>query len=144
MPHFSHSRLRGSRSSSRSSSYSRHNSPISGGDYPPFPPKKSIEDDITQIHLNYSQNLSDTDPTSESSLSSNSSSSSLFRDVKTGVKDKLKKKKASFPAGLHALNLRTAQERQSYFQSIKHRRGITFTADVRSCYFSMHFLCRTN
>jgi hypothetical protein len=129
MPHFSHSRLHGSRSSSRSSSYSRHNSPVSGGDHPPFPPKKSIEDDITQIHLNYSPNLSDNDSTSESSLSSSSSSSSLFRDVKTGVKDKLRKKKTPYSAGLHALNLRTAQERQSYFHSVKHRRGITFTAD---------------
>jgi len=129
MPHFSHSRLHGSRSSSRSSSYSRHNSPVDYPAFPLFPPKKSIEDDTTQIQLNHSQNLSDTDSTSDLSLSSSSSSSSLFRDVKTGVKDKLKKKKIPYAAGLRSIELRTAQERQSYFQSTKHRKGVSFSAD---------------
>jgi hypothetical protein len=140
MPHFSHSRLHGSRSSSRSSSYSRHNSPVDCPAFPPFPPKKSIEDDTTQIHLKHSPNPSDSDSTSDLSLSSSSSSSSLFRDVKTGVKDKLKKKKMPYVAGLRSLDLRTAQERQSYFQSTKHRKGITFSADVRFHHFSIHLL----
>jgi len=134
MPHFSHSRLDGSPSSSRSSSHSWHSAAESVSvldtDYPPFPPfppKKSIEDNLTQIHHNYQPNVYDS--ASDLSLSSSSSSSSLFQDVKTGVKDKLKKKKKSPLPSLRSLNLRTAQERQSYFQSTSHRKGITFAAD---------------
>lgn len=128
MPHFSHSRLR---SALRSPS---HNSSKFDLSDPLFPPKHSIKDDITQIHLNYSPNLSDGESTSDlSSSSSSSSPSSLFRDFKSEIKDKLKKRKRSYSANF--LNLRTAQDRRSYFQSSKRRQDITFSADVRSHHF---------
>jgi hypothetical protein len=139
MPHFSHSRLPWSPSSSRSSSCSRQGSaePVSALDagsplFPPFPPKNSIEDDLTQIHHSQSLNVYDNDSASDlslSSCSSSSSSSSSSRGAKTAVKYKLKNRKKPFVTGLRSFDLHTAKERQSYFRSTSHRKGVTFNAD---------------
>jgi hypothetical protein len=173
MPHFSHKRLNGSRSSSRSSSKSRHSRNSSEfncreeparehhhhhhqrylsvphadqSQFPPFPPKKSMEDDLSHIHLIHLKNsdASTSSSGSEFSLSSASSSSSslsLGEDTKSSTKVKLKqtaakampKMKAKLGSvGPHSLNLHTAQQRQAYFHKAKHRKEVVFGPHVRS------------
>jgi len=179
MPHFSHARLRGSRPSSRSSSrassrassHSRHGSTesgyreersrecyqhhltVPGADklhLPPFPPLKSMEDNLSQIHLVHSRNpyASDSSSGSELSLSSrSSSSSSLGEGIKTVAKVKRVAAKATSEekhlptVGPHSLNLHTAQQRKAYFHKAKHRKEVTFGPhDVLTMDFCHGFL----
>jgi hypothetical protein len=161
MPHFSHARLRGSRSSSRSPSHSRqgsaqssdreealhrHPPSVAGVDisqFPPFPPQTSMEDDLSHIHLVHSKNTdaSGSSSGSEFSLSSrSSSSSSLAEDAKSVAKTKLKKTTAKVmprkaklgTVGPHSLNIHTAQQRRTYFHKAKHRKEVTFGPHVCS------------
>lgn len=174
MPHFSHARLRGSRSSSRSSSRSRSRSregstesvyrmepqqyrqhgnylSVPGADmprFPPFPPERSMEDDLSHIHLVHSKNPYASDSSSGSefgSSSSSSSSSSLVEDREGGTKTKFKnaaakampRKEAKLgTVGPHSLNLHTAQQRRAYFHKTKHRKEVTFGPHVRSLVYN--------
>lgn len=179
MPHFSHKRLHGSRSSSRSSSHSRHSrnpssefnfreEPAQGHGHqhhlsvsnadkfqlPPFPPERSMEDDLSHIHLVHLKNSdgSTSSSGSEFSLSSASSSSSLSlgEDAKNSTKTKLKqtaakampKMKAKLgSAGPHSLNLHTAQQRHAYFHKAKHRKEVIFGPhDILTMDFCYGFL----
>jgi len=118
MPHFSHARPHGSRSSSRSSSHSRrhsqqvsaessdregpshdyrhrHHLSVPSADhfqFPPFPPQNSMEDDLSHIHFVHWKNPDASPSTSGSELSSpSSSSSSLLEDAKSIANANLKK-----------------------------------------------------
>lgn len=114
--------------------------------FPEFPPKISLEDDLSQIHLVHLRN-SDEDSYSSSSsslfssASSSSSSVSLHDQAKSrsssptaaaakkmmvAAKTKIKKTK-----GENGPHLGNAQERQAYFRSARHRKEISFGPHVR-------------
>jgi len=165
MPHFSHTRLHDSRSSSRSSSHSRGSSsesghweqpsrhhhyrnhlPIPGPNrpqFPPFPPRRSVEDDLSHIHLVHLRDpYNDSSPGSEyGSSSASSSSSSLGDGVRSIAQARMRKQAKLGTAGPHSLNLHTAHERQAYFHKAKHRREVSFGPhDVLTMDFCYGFL----
>jgi len=153
MPHFSHTRLHGIHSPSRSHSHNcssesvQHQEPLQNyrqhhvfdaNDLrlPPFPPKKSIKDDLSHIHLRSRSSGSSPD---FSSSSRSSSSSSLTEDVQqSNVKGRLKKvnkillKNMRLPPmdshsfDTHFLDIHTAQQRQALFHKASRRKEVTF------------------
>lgn len=149
MPHLTHSRLHGSRPSSRASSHSRQGSAEPGNrstpqhqktlsvpganqpKFPTFPPKESIEDDLSHIHLAHSKNPDVSDSESDTSSSSESASVSEETEGNEGKPQKERKVKLG-SAGPHSLNLHTARQRQSYFHTAKHRQEVSFGRHVRS------------
>ena len=122
--------------------------------FPEFPPKISLEDDLSQIHLVHLRN-SDEDSYSSSSsslfssASSSSSSVSLHDQAKSrsssptaaaakkmvaAAETKIKKK----TKGENGPHLGNAQERQAYFRSARHRKEISFGPHVRFLLPSPH------
>lgn len=164
MPHLAHTRIHESRSSSQASS--RAPSPPSGADkqtisfqkhqqillvpgsedlsastphFPEFPPKISLEDNFSQIHLVHLRDEDGYSSYDSSSLSSASSSSTSLPGqarssspaTKMIAKSKVKVKKTTVGGnGPHSLNLHNAQERRAYFQYAKHRKEVFFDRHV--------------
>lgn len=167
MPHLSHSRLPCTDSSSCPSNHSgaTHKSGQRGechgllfpGAYPshipPFPPKDSIEDDLSQMHLiSTDDNTSFGSDLSSSSRSSSSSSVSQHGNANAGLKGKLKKKLeiSSIRQKDHSggtspqmdesadstRNMQPTHHRRKHFRNPEHRKSIIFGSHV-----SFHMSC---
>lgn len=115
----------------------------------PFPPPCSIKDDTSQLHLASIDNLNPSPTGSVSSsassvysvsseapsFSSATSHSSNQSKKSLGASDKLKKVIQVATRKRHrpppsCLNFETADQRQSYFRSVEHRRQIYFGPEV--------------